>query len=137
MRVHLLSDGRVFDGETATYEPGDVAWFEEDILLVTAIKDDQAQAIVHPAAREMMRAVLDNPKGVSVGLAEAMRIHASTMAKGWLAAVAFEKTADLNSTAGGRAGISAGEAEFDALRALRDDMEKAQEIVRPRRAARR
>jgi hypothetical protein len=128
MNVHLLSDGRVFDGEEAEYKAGDVAWFEEDILLVTEIVDGTAQAIVHPAACEMMGAALDKTLG---GLATAMHIHAGAMAGGYLAALAFIKTADLNSTADGRASISAGFAEFHALRELRDDMARAQEIVRP------
>ena len=141
MKVHLKSDGRVFDGEAAVYEAGDVAWFEEAVLLVTKVDGDMARAIVHPAAIEMMHAALNfGPKGADgmhQGIAEAMRIHARTMARGYLAAIAFVKSADLNSTGGGRAGIAAGEVEFDALGDLLVELEKAQEIVKPRKRTRR
>ena len=60
MKVKLVSDGRVFTPEgNDDYEPGDVAWIEEDVLLVTKIEDGVALAIEHPAAAEMMRAALD------------------------------------------------------------------------------
>ena len=89
------SDGRLFenteeDDFQGDYEPGDVAWFEEDVLLVVAVKDGEAQAIEHPAARDMLDAALNfgppGPKGGAIGIAETMRIHARTMARGWLAA---------------------------------------------------
>ena len=88
MNVYFTTDDRLFESD-ATYEPGDVAWFEEDILLVTHIEDGVAQAIEHPAAPEMIQAALySGPRMpdhvVHHGIAEAMRVHARTMAKGWL-----------------------------------------------------
>jgi hypothetical protein len=92
----IHSDGRVFENTDphsdfmGDYEPGDVAWFEEDILLVARVENGTAYAIEHPAAEEMMAAALYfGAKGsdrVNHGMVEAMRIHARTMAKGWLAA---------------------------------------------------
>ena len=84
MKVKLVSDGRVFDGESAIYEPGDVAWFEEDVLLVTEIRVSVALAIEHPAAAEMMKAALNVGKDGRAGFEEAMRIHARTMVR-WAA----------------------------------------------------
>lgn len=91
MNVLLVSDGRLFeedeDDSKVTYAPGDIAWFDEDILLVTSIKEGVAQAIEHPAARQMLQTALDHPEGWARGFAEAMRIHARTMARGWLFAL--------------------------------------------------
>jgi len=59
-------------------------------LLVVQVENGTAHAIEHPAAEEMMAAALYfGPKGpdrVNHGMAEAMRVHARMMAKGWLAA---------------------------------------------------
>lgn len=103
MKVHLLTDGRVFDdggrgsvpdGPT-TYEVGDVAWFEEDILLVVAVNEETntASAIPHPAAAEMMHTALNfGPKGpdrVKYGVAEAMHIHGTQMARRYLDALSL------------------------------------------------
>ncbi len=78
MNVYLKTDGRVFESSD-DYQPGDVAWFEEDILLVVAIRGGQAEAVEHPDAAKMMEAALTfGPKGpdrVNHGLAEAYRIH--------------------------------------------------------------
>ena len=90
MKVKLVSDGRVFtpDGND-DYEPGDVAWFEEDVLLVTKIEDGIALAIEHPAGPEMMEAALDSVKRGRGPFEDAMRIHARTMAQ--MAAVAAKR----------------------------------------------
>lgn len=130
MDVLLTTDGRVFDGEATTFEPGDVAWFEEDVLLVTEIKDGVAQAIVHPAAVEMMKVALEHEPGREAVLA-AYKIHHRTMAKGYLAALAFATSASKGSPIGGeRVQLGAGEAEYIALCAIREEAEKAQELVR-------
>lgn len=94
MDVFLRDDGRVFeegpDDKKIIYEVGDVAWFEEDVLLIVAVKDGRAEAIEHPAAAQMMNAALTfGPKGpdrINHGMVEAMRIHARAMTKLWLAA---------------------------------------------------
>jgi len=92
MDVFLRDDGRVFeegpDDKKITYEVGDVAWFEEDVLLVVAVKDGRAEAIEHPAARQMMEAALASAKKTGSDVfAEAMRIHARAMTKLWMATV--------------------------------------------------
>lgn len=84
MRVHLGTDGRDFDDEGASYQPGDVAWFEEDVLLVTKVEGDTAHAVPHPKAREMLKAALEYPGGARAGFEEAMRIHTSAKADGLL-----------------------------------------------------
>lgn len=85
MNVRCLNDGRVFNGNGLTYQPGDAAWFDEDVMLVVAIKGDTAIAVEHPAAREMRDAALNfgpkGPAGAREGLDEAARIHAFTVAK--------------------------------------------------------
>ncbi len=91
MHLHH-SDGRVFDFTNnelspADVLPGDVVWVEEDILLVMSVDGDHANTIEHPAAVAMMSAALNHPQGAKWGIAEAMRIHAREMAKGWLLAV--------------------------------------------------
>lgn len=100
MNVHLLTDGRVFESPPSAswvppgarsigiaYGPGDVAWFEEDILLVVKIEGNRADAIPHPMAKEMMHAALyfvpdqagrvgqPGPERARAGLDEAMAIH--------------------------------------------------------------
>lgn len=89
MKVHLLSDGRVFDADgpdgLLAFEPGDVAQFDEDILLVVKVDGDRADAIEHPAAHEMMKAALGSGS-FEARMAAYYRIHAQTMARGWLAA---------------------------------------------------
>jgi hypothetical protein len=112
MDVLLLNDGRVFEGDDEPYEPGDVAWFEEDVLLVVAMKNGRAEAIEHPAAAEMMRAALDGAKSEHV-FAEAMRIHARTMEQ-WAAVARRRAPALVIRDAQGR---TLGEAVADDIRA--------------------
>lgn len=76
-------DGRVFDDPMAEWSPGpltrvgDVAWFEEDILLVVEVNGGQAETVDHPKAAEMMRAILGPEAGGEIKgrIEEAMRIH--------------------------------------------------------------
>lgn len=97
MNVLLLTDGRVFEDDEAhrPYAVGDVAWFDEDILLVVKVHDRQADAIPHPKAEEMMRAALyfvpdqagraghPGPDRVRAGFDEAMRIHDTLKLRVW------------------------------------------------------
>lgn len=89
MDVKLVSDGRVFECENGTFEPGDVAWFEEDVLLVIEIRDGVALAVEHPAALQMMGVALDSVKRGRGAFEDAMRIHARTLAQ--MAAVAAKR----------------------------------------------
>lgn len=133
MKVLLTTDGRVFDGEATTFEPGDVAWFEEDILLVTKIEDGVAQAIVHPAAVEMLRTALNHGKSAREGFDAAYKIHHRAMAKGYLAALAFAQSLHpvlAHEVAPGREQVVADKTAVDALRVLHLAAEKAQELVR-------
>ncbi len=113
MDVLLLSDGRVFDNDGEPYEPGDVAWFEEDVLLVVAVKNGRAEAIEHPAASEMMTAALDGVKSEHV-FAKAMRIHARTMEQ-WAALARRRAPAAVVRDAQGR---TLGEAVADDIQAV-------------------
>lgn len=118
------SDGRVFEDPEAEFshgkdtQVGDFAWFEEDILLVTKVDGDRADTIDHPAAAEMMAAVLgpNHPTSFKDSLALATRIHWRYLGKGWAAARRFVQRADLNTTgSSGRAGIVAEESDWKAL----------------------
>ena len=133
MKVLLTTDGRDFDDEGVKYEPGDVAWFEEDVLLVVKIEGDTAHAIVHPAAREMMHAALYShagmPNRAAAGLAEAMRVHARTMARGYLAALGASLS--MSCDVPDKWTVTMDAVSIEAIDRVRDEVEKAQEIVKP------
>jgi hypothetical protein len=94
MKVHLLTDGREFDDDgtdgPGTYKTGDLACFDEDILLVVEVEDENAEAIPHPMAHEIMKAALEfggpGPEGARAGWAEARRIHETVKLRVWTVA---------------------------------------------------